>query len=119
MSDSDPHAPPLRDPAPVTPPRWQRPRAILGWLGPLGLVLVVAAFVMQRWAEKHGVHCPECDQPTDFAWWQAYFSVRNSLFLAAFSGGLIALTAASGARFRLLGLGAMLAAFVVFVRMPM
>jgi hypothetical protein len=74
---------------------------------------------MQHWAMNHGVHCPECDQPPDLAWWQAYFAVRNNLFLAAFVGGLIALIAASGKRPRLLGLGAMLAAFIAFGMMPM
>ena len=114
MTEPNPYTPPQHDPVRGTPSGWARLRTPLGGLGPLGLLLALAAHLMMIHAMRDGF-----DDRPDFPWWSTYFSVRFDLICAAFFGGLLALIGARGAVFRLLGLGAMLAALYVNIRTPL
>ncbi len=52
-------------------------RAVLGWVGIAGFLVVVCSEFMQRWAEAHGFHCLDCDRPVNTAFWRAYFNVNS------------------------------------------
>ena len=95
-----------------------RGRVRLGWLGVAGCLLVVSSGAMQRWAQAHGVHCPECNRPADMAFWTTYFNIKELLLGLGALAGLVAAVAARGAHPRLSGAVAVAMSLFVLMTTP-
>jgi hypothetical protein len=72
---------------------WGATRTWVARTSLVGLICVLANIAMGRWALTRGIHCPVCDRfaiESGFAWWEAFWQLKDTLLLLGGGIGLVA-----------------------------